>query len=293
MEPEVFLQMMAYICGHEKFVEIAGFGVVEDGVLIWVYRDEDAKEVSAHVDSAAGKARIAAFRQTGKAINFQWHTHPGFGCSPSGEDINDRADTIHEYMQTQDEGEMYFAVISSLDWNIEAVRWQNGTITKSPVTSWVIGKDHDFPLDYGNSSRSRDTTYTPYYSTYKPSSSADDDDAPAYEAWWHTLGKQDQLALPANVSPSQAELEHWYLIGEWSEDPKDYQYLFDAFGIKDHNFLTLWREVGDIMGSYWYDYLIDSPHVWEAELAPYIEKGELNEPERATIPKLGPAPNSE
>lgn len=156
IEPAVLLALLVEQHRHAG-KEIAAWGVVEEGKLIWcaiVSAGEPSLVVSTNEDLEW--AMNQGIDATGKSVNAQIHTHPTFAAFFSGTDEKDIYNHLDAYMDFAEAGEYYAIVFNGIEdwktrrcvWKKKTVYWNDGTLCIDGVRFQKVTRAADWSAKY-------------------------------------------------------------------------------------------------------------------------------------------------
>jgi len=262
MSGDTFFQFIGWFMDTE-WDEIAGEFVWDEKTnqIIWAAKIARAKEEPGHVTSYSAETTNQALNEVGRVPNGQWHTHPGFSSFHSGEDKTNMMEFVEDAMLWTPVGFHLFIVHNGLNWNVCRIDWKDGlAVSKRSGTIIVNG----VPLKF------RRTKRVYKYKKYeKPETSAASYVQPRP---WHGNGKvqkvEQVVVPPPNKDDKQIAIydakddPNWSFRGYWSNDDKDYEYLFDILGVDHYNWKMLHDVIGEIYGLKYYRSVVDFPSIW-------------------------------
>lgn len=293
--PDIFAQIVAWTADSRPS-ETSGWGWVEDGVLVDVYRNKFATEVGGGVTWSMAEI-MAECDMRGKAFcNFQWHSHPGFMAFFSGTDDKSNDLLLNDLFAAFESGEFYIAVE---DGGME------GLVRKYMWQRWGEDVQHEdgcFELLGVPLEPRKQMWYGGAWSGAgnKEKTKADDqlgqlfsgELLPLESPWttredgWNILTPREEAVLDHNMffdTPPGSEVDGVYLfyssqeerayMGDWSDNREDYFRLFEIFKVQPYNWEELFDAVEEEFPDQYYLIVSDPQIGWEM-LAKYFKKQE-------------------
>lgn len=250
---EIFWKLTGWLMVNQV-VEIAGAAVwdEESNEITWVGIDNESEGSAGHVISNSAELTTQALMAGHGVPNVQWHTHPGFTTFFSSTDEADQVRFVQDAARVKDKGYHIFMVVNQLSWRLTMVEWERGVAVRKR-NGHVVVKDNNTVLDFDSRS------YAKYYreESTEPRTNYLGQTFTRNEEGVYVIENYGHLQQPTTFG-----WEKSLYVGTWSDDEKEYEYLFDLMGVPLGKWSELYYAIADTYGISAYRTIIEDKQTW-------------------------------